>query len=142
MGRGKRRSRTRDDNSITRHSRRFDTDLSVSHFPSHFRRNLLQIEDNRSWHPDRFTRPARTFTGQPHYLVVHPRSRPAQAGRSARLFNGVPSAIGFHKPEKMTVCERRQRRRRTLFAFKKTGRAGQRRPRWNDLSYVNCKRRR
>ena len=44
----------------------------------------------------------------------------------------------FFDPEKVVVCLRRSIRKRIMFALQKAGRGGQKRPRWNEDSYIRC----
>lgn len=52
--------------------------------------------------------------------------------------------IAFYRPERVLVCQRRQARRRVLFALSQGRGAGRpkvrRKARWTDKSYVSCKR--
>ena len=52
--------------------------------------------------------------------------------------------VAFYRPERVLVCQRRQARRRVLFALSQGRGAGRpkvrRKARWTDKSYVSCKR--
>lgn len=53
--------------------------------------------------------------------------------------------VSFHQPERVVVCQRRQARRRVLFALQASGRGRKaprpfRRARWTTKSYIRCKR--
>lgn len=144
MGRSRSRnnrrdSRTRDTFDIARQRRRFDPD-SLTVWPS----RLTDIEDRRFWYPEAYTRPVLTNTGLRHRLrAVTTRSVPMKSNYRfvQKNFSAPPAQIGFVRPESMTICERRKRRRETLFARRKTGRGGQKKPIWNEYSYVHCRRR-
>lgn len=56
-------------------------------------------------------------------------------------YDAPTSKVGFDEVKSVNVCERRKSRRQAMFAKKKAGRGGQRKPRWNLDSYVQCKRR-
>jgi len=141
MGRTKnRRSRTRDTTAIARPSRRFELD-DYSFGP-----NLRQIEDRRSWDPEPYTRPARSATGSRHRLTVPSGRSLTSASRTnpyvtLQSSQWLPTGVAFENPKGVTICERRSRRRETLFALNKTGRGGQNRPRWTEYSSIQCKRR-
>lgn len=93
--------------------------------------NLQLFEDRRTFHPQGFTRPVFT-TQRPAGRIVqkwHPRSR----------LKGV-AQLSFAIPEKVTLCVRRKRRKEVLFAKKKAGKTGQRKPRRNYWSSISCKR--
>ena len=52
--------------------------------------------------------------------------------------------VSFHQPERVVVCQRRQARRRVLFALQASGRGRKaprpfRRARWTTKSYIRCK---
>lgn len=139
MARSKRRSRTRDTHAIARHSRRFDPDQwSVG--PT-----MRQVEDRRTWHPGSYTRPAARFDGALHRLVApvqNPVYKPVSLpSTKIKFFQPLPSGVAFKDPQGVTICERRSRRRQVMFATRKSGKGGQRRPRYNEYSSVQCKRR-
>lgn len=107
---------------------------------------LSQFEDRRRWHPEGRYAPAVSFSNTRHRLrVVEPTPR-AQVqvprGRFSRmpLRQSVPVRVGFQAPDRVLICVRRQRRKEVLFAKNKTGRVGQKTPRFNFYSSVSCRR--
>lgn len=105
-------------------------------------RRLDLAEDRRQWHPDGFNRSLRTVFGQPSVSYRVPsltqRYRPFTTFRSQMWT--LPAKVGFKEPNKVAVCVRRKQRREVLFAKHKTGRSGQKRPRWNWFSRITCRR--
>lgn len=94
--------------------------------------SFSEVEDGRTYHPDRF-RVSRTMLGPP---ARHRVSQPNFA--AARLSH----LIGFERPHQVIVCARRQARREVLLA---TGRAGRgrrrfRKPTRRPSSGVSCRR--
>ena len=99
---------------------------------------LSLIEDRRVYNPLGSLSPARSISRNTHALVVpNDRVSPSRS-RSNRSFLSPPSFVGFQAPKKVLVCVRRQRRKEVLHALKKTGRVGQRRPRFSDYSSIKC----
>lgn len=95
-------------------------------------RELLDLEDRRSFYPGVY-RPAarlrgRVFLSMPKASVFSPRKR---------MFSPV---ISFRAPDGVLICVRRHRRREVLFAKKRAGRGGMRKPRRNLFSSISCKR--
>lgn len=143
MARSKsKQSRTRVTNANSRPSRRFNTDLLDPFLDGP---DLRLIEDRRIWHPDPWVRPARRSDGRIARLQVPVERRSPTKGRLpsyvTQNFHEVSHRVGFEKPRGVTICERRTRRREVLFARKKTGQSGQKKPRWSEFSTVQCKRR-
>lgn len=145
MGRSRRnRNSTRGNFSTARRSRRYtpvSTSSRYDYLPDlsvDFRPDLRLVEDMRRWSPS--SSPKNLFGGG-YTLKPTPNVNVSrQTGSVYKTFQ--PSAgIGFARPQSMTVCERRSRRRQSIFANKKNGRGGQRKPRWSEFSYVQCKRR-
>lgn len=106
---------------------------------------LRDLEDRREWHPEGPFRPARSFRSSRHRLVVAGYPKVSQSPPRGRFRNAARSSFGpaahvtFEVPEQVAICVRRRRRREVLFARRKTGRGGQRRPRWNWYSKVRCR---
>lgn len=57
---------------------------------------------------------------------------------SKRAPSRVPYQIAFSAPAETLVCIRRKRRKEVLFAKRKTGKGGQRRPRRTPWSKIKC----
>lgn len=145
MSRRRRRDR-RDANVIANET------LPVSSNSSPRRSSPLRLyEDRRQFHPQRDHAPARSFNRYQHQLRVPrsrkryvtretPRNPDAFAGLRNNFTNTVPHAIGFDRPDKVLICVRRQMRKEVLFAKRKTGRRGQRRPRYGWYSKITCRR--
>jgi len=89
---------------------------------------LREIEDRRTYHPERAARPARSLSKPRHRLVT-----PHQKGRR------IPYGVRFDDPVTTFVCVRRNTRRQVLFAKKKTRKgSGARRRRRSWFSDVQC----
>lgn len=109
---------------------------------------LTQIEDRRSYHPENINRPIRSFNNansRTSVWDIQPRAKNPPSRKNAlrllsSLHGSVPVKIGFEKPDQTLVCVRRNMRREVLFASRKTGKSGQRRPRWTELSNIKCRR--
>lgn len=105
-----------------------------------FTRALRELEDRRSWHPLGEDRPAETVRRSQRGFTVSSTPRATQQrrpGRRQKFYH--PMAVAFVAPRETLICVRRQRRKEVLHAKKKTGRGGQRKPRFNQWSKVRCK---
>lgn len=144
--RRKKKNRTRDANDISRRSLR-----SANYFLSHdiwtpldefTRQDILNLDDERTFHPETH-RPFRSLRKESSRLTAEVRlpSKSQPAGprvRGAHFFE--PSGvIKVAVPEELSMCERRRRRKEVMFAKRKAGKGGQKRPRWTENSKVNCK---
>lgn len=89
------------------------------------------VEDLRLFEPDPMPSPRSRSGGRARY------SSRVSSSRSAELPRGL--GLTFESPKTAMVCVRRQERRQVLHAFKKTGRGGGRKPRWNFNSNIRCK---
>lgn len=89
---------------------------------------LPEIEDRRSVK----TTP-RTFSGASYSLVAHQTTK-----QKSKQKTNVPFQVAFSAPRDVLICVRRKRRKEVLHAFRKTGRSGQRKPRFNRYSQVRC----
>lgn len=101
---------------------------------------LILFEDRRRFHPSGIFAPAKTLHGSlrfnlkdRHYATVKPSPFNSFPRRSQ-----TKAALAFHAPNRVLVCVRRRRRKEVLFAQRKTGRLGQRRPRRNLYSSISC----
>lgn len=86
---------------------------------------LIEVEDRRRYHPSGDRRSALNQNGRQHTLkasgtLTHPR-------------------VGFEDAQRVLVCVRRKTRKEVLHARRKTGKTGQKRPRFNYLSSITCK---
>lgn len=120
---------------------------------------LRQVEDRRTWNPQRI-RPAASLRRPNHLLSVghypnaKPRSGQVHLGRVAHPglrtgstktarpgWAGPPYSIRFHQPKWVIVCMRRETRREVLFA-KSKGRSPKvkRQKRRNAMSNISCRR--
>lgn len=107
--------------------------VALSHLNRLPGRPLLEVEDRRTFHPERSLRPPMTFVGGASRLVA---KRPPSSGRSS-----YPGArIGFEVPRAVVVCVRRKQRKEVLHALGKVGRGAgtTRRRRRNGWSDVDC----
>lgn len=114
---------------------------------------LSQFEDRRTYHPDSIYRPIRSFHGYTTVLTDNPtrrvitsqrRSIQKPQSRSLRQYSEFRTVsprgtFRFDQPTKVLACVRRRIREEVLHAFRKTGRRGQHRPRYNELSGIRCK---
>lgn len=95
---------------------------------------LVEIEDRRSYHPERGSRPA-LYSSRPR-LVEKSKLPP----RVARFRPSQTQArLAFSDPENVVVCVRRKDRREVLFAKRKTGRGGRRPRRRSWMSQLSCR---
>jgi hypothetical protein len=108
-------------------------------------RRLIQYEDRRQWHPEKENRPAASFSQSRHRLQIPTRTRKIQkythtkSSRSKSPFSYLSSEIGFRNAKRILICVRRKVRKEVLFAKKKTGKVGQKRPKFNQYSKVSCR---
>jgi len=97
---------------------------------------LREIEDNRYYSPDPV--PLRS-DGQPvHYRAREPHADPA---RHLRKFTAQTKAVigVVNNPLNPAIlCVRRRIRKEVLHAFKKTGKGGNRKPRFTERSKIKC----
>lgn len=100
---------------------------------------LTLFEDRRLHHPEQAQRPALSFRGAKHTLSVTTNTPKKIIGRFGDRSQTKGTVI-FSAPKSVLVCVRRKTRKEVLHAFKKTGRAGQKKPRRNWLSSISCKR--
>lgn len=89
--------------------------------------------------------PFKTVYSTPANIVVSPRKkRTYQHSLKKRLSKLRPaafqptSAIAFEEPRVAVVCVRRKIRKEVLHATGFAGKRGQRKPRYNEASEVNC----
>lgn len=94
---------------------------------------ILQLEDRREWHPEREYKPVRAIRRAATQIV---------ATKPSRLHSPVGSReiLAFADPTKVSICARREIRKRVLHALGKSGRNGQRSRRLNAQSQISCKR--
>lgn len=94
---------------------------------------LLSIDDRRTFDFEPGSRPARLFSGGVASVGLVP-----NVNRGTSRKSKVPYQIAFTAPDETLVCVRRKRRKEVLFAKKKTGKRGQRKPRFNMWSKYKC----
>lgn len=98
---------------------------------------LLLYEDRRQFHPEGvYARPA-TFDGSRQRIGVS--SSPnvnKRKGRSRPFFKPI---LAFEHPLRVVLCARRKIRKEVLHALGKSGRGGQRKPRYSYYSSISCK---
>lgn len=108
---------------------------------------LRDFEDLRTWHPDRLTRPPRTFTsGVSRVFAVERVSSPRTAAKVRRSRNvfGYSRSLGtvaFQKPDSTVLCVRRQQRREVLHALGGVhpGGGSGSKSKWTEWSNVRCR---
>lgn len=133
MARGSHRVKTRGvSNSITANSLRFVLSSVLNPLTIQPRELLRLYEDRRTWSPEK-----------PSARVPRSFSRPTQLRgtsdtRSSHSAKFPPSAQAFKNRDEVLMCVRRRVRKEVLHALKKTGRGGQKSPRWNAWSQVHC----
>lgn len=100
---------------------------------------LSDYEDRRFFNPDDIFAPARTFTGKAK-IVARPRGRPkgSKSRSQQKSLKKILTALQFNAPEKVLICVRRKRRKEVMFASGKAGKRGQKKPRRNFYSDINC----
>lgn len=132
-----RRNRSRSTRVITTNARqrlRSPTRSSLS-FP-----DLTSFEDFRRWEPELTDGYPRTLP-RSSTRVRRPRFQSSPSRRSLampRLFRPVSTGMGFTQPRRVVLCVRRGIRKQVLHAFRKAGKAGQRRPRFSVNSLIHC----
>lgn len=109
-------------------------DTLVSLTPRPLRSSQLRtVQDLRTFDFEPATRPAQLFSGVTASITANPIPK-----NSARARARVPYQIAFAAPSETLVCVRRHRRKEVLFAKKKAGKRGQRRPRRSAWSEYKC----
>lgn len=96
-------------------------------------RHLRLVEDRRQWHPDGPRRAATGFNRWAPRIIAPGWAAVAGAAVTAKLAFAGSSAV--------PICIRRKTRREVIFAKRKAGRRGQRRPRRSWFSKIHCYRR-
>lgn len=93
---------------------------------------LTQIQDLRTFDFSPGTRPAKLFSGSNASVGYVPNVNKPQSKTKNR------AQLAFTAPAETLVCVRRSRRKEVLFAKKKTGKSGQRKPRRSAWSSYKC----
>lgn len=138
--------RTRRDTSAIA-NRRLPRSQTPSVSPRRMQSDFLRsVSDGRFFNPEPSYVSQRSLSGLRHRLKLYePRARRIVSSRHESsvqmrsVQSSVPTAIGFTAPKSMLVCVRRQQRREVMHALNKSGRGGQKRPRFNEFSKVRCK---
>lgn len=121
--------------------------LPTDHLPktSNIPYGIKNYEDRRQYHPDSFYKTPTTLTETLKFRV--PTYTPAQNVNLLKKSKYTPfktfsptNEIAFGTPEKTLICIRRNIRKQVLHALNKTGKTGQRRPKWNYNSKISCRR--
>lgn len=99
---------------------------------------LTLIEDRRTFHPLGPQRGAVSFSGAQHGLRLSDREVTDRFHGLRKFPSQTKAVVAFDAPDDVLVCVRRRRRKEVLFAKRKTGRRGQRRPRRNWFSQIHC----
>lgn len=102
--------------------------------------SLVEVEDNRRFHPLFAARPIRTISGRMAAVGRAPRrmvSRFHAPGLVSPSSWVGGDRAAFRAPARVTVCVRRQRRREVIMA-RGLGGGRHRRPRFNERSYISC----
>lgn len=101
---------------------------------------LRLVEDRRTWNPSGKARSARGFKKSHHTLIVDPNVNTNENRSFKPDLYSVPALLAFEDSKSTLVCVRRKIRKEVMFAKKKAGKKGQRRPRWNYYSKIKCRR--
>lgn len=98
------------------------------------------FNDLRTFHPQRSLRPLQTVSGG-RALVYRPR-RVQPRGQGYRPPRALSPhwEVVFKTPASTIVCVRRGQRKEVLHALGKTGKRGQKRPRFNEQSRMLCRK--
>lgn len=117
------------------------SNYSVTQFYN-YRTPLTLFEDRRQWHPEGIYAPARSFSQTRHRLVPVIGRSPIKQRPGRAWYPGFQGreVIAFRAPQKTLICVRRKIRKEVLHAFRKTGRGGQRSPKFNHYSSISCRR--
>jgi len=104
--------------------------------------SLLEVEDNRQFHPEQALRPALTFEGTVSHVVdAGTQKRSVSGTRSTlRFHDSASGSLAFREADRTVVCVRRQQRKEVMFAMRKAGRGGRfnRRRRRSFQSEIKC----
>lgn len=98
---------------------------------------LTGMDDRRTFDFEPATRPARLFTGSTASVTVTP-TQPQKQNQKLTRPNFNRAQLAFSMPGETLICIRRKRRKEVLFAKRKTGKGGQRRPRRSAYSDTKC----
>lgn len=93
---------------------------------------LQQVQDLRAFDFEPGTTPARSVSGSFASVGAVTPQKTNQAPSK------VPYQVAFTAPGETLVCIRRKRRKEVLFAKRKTGKGGQKKPRWSKWSSYRC----
>lgn len=99
---------------------------------------IIDFEDRRRHSPVPIPFPV-SFP-DPTRVVVRKRPRSYQHSLKKNLSKSYKSYLAqeFHAPDNVLICVRRKRRKEVLHALGKSGKRGQRKPRWSSHSDVHC----
>lgn len=98
---------------------------------------LNLIDDLRTFDFEPDSRPARSLSGRPASFSIEVGTPKKQSGRQYKNPFGR-AQMAFTAPAESLVCVRRSRRKEVLFAKKKAGKRGQKKPRWSKWSSYKC----
>lgn len=118
--------------------------LALPSMPPRSVRDLLAVEDRRTFTPDPLYRHPRMTSSRPARLTLPPAPAAKQVRPGARLRAPSPYALNslhrleFAAPKHTLICVRRKTRREVLHALKRTGRGPSRKSR-NAWSNINCR---
>lgn len=98
--------------------------------PRSVKPKLNQIDDRRTFHPQKLSRPAKLVSGAPHRLKIKTGTRTPKSA--------LPHSVGFSAPAKVLICIRRKTRKQVLFALKRTRKGSGSRKTRNYWSDVKC----
>lgn len=140
-----RRTRRRETNEFSKRSLPFERDFELTPWDAARQLSLFDLfdapqgtEDMRTWHPEGENRPRLDLYSARPRVVPSPPPRRSRANLRAPE---APAGLSFEVPREVMVCVKRQQRKEVLHAKRKTGRSGQKPPRFDWTSQVSCKRR-
>lgn len=97
---------------------------------------LVELEDNRTFHPSGSSRAPR-FAVRLSARDRQPSPRQRQVGYRPR--SQTKAVIAFEQPDQVVLCVRRKERREVLFAKRRHGRGGRRPRRRTWKSQISCR---
>lgn len=110
---------------------------SALHTPVSSVFDLREVEDRRRYSPERPRVPL-TRRGTQARTILKNVNKPLPG--FVPVFDFPEPVAAFESPSETLVCVRRQQRKEVMFAKRKAGKRGQKRPRFNQFSKIHCKR--
>lgn len=116
--------------------------------PKTYHRRLIEYEDRRLYNPLQKAASPVSFQNRRVYYTPVQRQRTrsplsvqdGMALQSQIAWGSVPVRLGFQRPESVVVCARRSIRKQVMHALGHAGKGGQKKPVFNELSKISCRR--